>query len=206
MTEKGHKWNIVIISQLRPCQCLRKFCQLGWRSQGGAGWTTNSKIAHCHREKVNWARVVVASLFLKEAWEGREERKEKDSKLPLSRIGYDRLTYRGWQGKSHIGKTRGWLAARGRTKQTGKPYLSSLPSSLSLTLSFFFPLIAVVEERRQTRTEPWTQKLVNPFTFFHFQLLNSYSIASMLCYSRSNLQVFLYRLSFHTVCGPSRSH
>lgn len=35
-------------------------CQLSLRSQGVPSWSANSKIASSYREKVNWARVVLA--------------------------------------------------------------------------------------------------------------------------------------------------
>lgn len=139
-------------------------------------------------------------------WEGRAERKQKDNMLPLRIILWQtdiqRLT-------DH--EDEAVTDSERQNKTVGKAYLfplchPSLPIFLSFSLFFLFPLIAFVEERRQTRTEAWTQTPVNTFTFFLLQLFSALSLPSIICYTRSSLQVVLYQHSFHTVWGPTRSH
>lgn len=138
-------------------------CQLSLRSQGVPSWSANNKIASSYREKVNWARVVPAVRPFKRGMvringEHREEQ-------------HIASCYNIWEVKRYITKTSE------QDNRAGNHFLfpldnTSIYFSFSLILSFF-PLHAlIVEERTQTWTEPWTQMLVNTFTFFSL----SYSV------------------------------
>lgn len=143
--------------------CLYKICQLGWRSQGVARWTANSKNKKPSvGEKVNWAEVAcsVQPLFL-EDWEGPAERKEKEDSSPLGGIVFDSLMgveccCRDERHQNRLEKPCCFPLCH-----------PSLPISHSIFLLPHAP-VAFVEERRQTRTKPWTQMLVNTFNFFPF--------------------------------------
>lgn len=144
-------------------------CQLDRRSQGVPSGAANSKIALCHREKVNGAKVEDnLPLLLKEAkqgWEGQEGQHVVVEENKLWQVDIQRLT----EKELHCKDKR--ATAEGGTKPFGEPYLCprchhswSFSHSVSL---FLHALTAFVEERRQ-RTEPWTQKPVN--TLFLFPL------------------------------------
>lgn len=137
-------------------------------------------------QKVNWVRVVCrfSVLFYKE-----EKRHGRDQCR-----GEGKTTRRCWVGLV----VTDWHTSRLRSEETrceddrhdekqqkpvggGGENLSSrppFPLSHALFLSLH-ALIAFVEERKQTRTDPWSQMLVNPSTsFFYLFISSSFSVVT----------------------------
>lgn len=118
------------------------------------------------------------------------ERKRWHSPSRQSGIGYDRLTRTNRSEEAcREDKLTTDTERNNKTFWVEKCFSSRplIPLLLFLMRSLFFlhAVIAYVEERTQKTTESWTQMPVNTFSyFFLFQLFNSCSSPSILCYAR----------------------
>lgn len=165
-----------------------ELCQLGWWSQGVATWTTNSKIVHCHRETVNWDWVVCSfpTLFKKEAWEGRAERKQEDNTLPLSRIGYDKLTHRGWRGRATSERRES------DRRQEGTNWKTLSLAFLSLIL-FLFPPHCFRGREETDKDRALNSDTGKHFSFFLFLLFRRWSrTISYVLRKRQSAPIFIH--------------
>lgn len=122
----------------------------------------------CPQSTAQWDcwHVAKESLpFLKqsEGEENRTEWKEKQDWLEVDEEWHG-AWHKNRQGKSHQVKER---------KGEAREDQSQNPICLSFYFSLFFPpsLVAVVEERRQTRTKPWTRTRVKKTTIYTLMAL-----------------------------------
>lgn len=169
-------------SWLRPCQCLYEICQLGWRSQGVASWTANSKIAHCHREKVNWAGVVCSFPTLFKKRHGRDEQRGKKR---TTHCLWVELVMTGWHTEADGGRAtsqrRGSNSQRGQQQNQSENPNSSLFATLpfvsfSHSLFLFPPCSHCFRGREETDKD----RALNSDTGKHFFTFfsSSFSVVS----------------------------
>lgn len=137
-------------------------CQLSLRSQGVPSWSANSKIASSYREKVNWARVVLAVHPFKRGMVRINRTQGRAAYCFL----LQRLRGKEIHHKDKRARQQSW-------KSLSLSFRQHQHLFFFLSHSLLFSLHAlIVEERTQTWTEPWTHMLVNTFTFFSL----SYSV------------------------------
>lgn len=156
-------------------------CQLSLRSQGVPSWSANSKIASSYREKVNWARVVPAVRPFKRGMVRINRTQGRAAYCFL----LQRLRGKEIHHKDKRARQQSW-------KSLSLSFRQHQHLFFFLSHSLLFSLHAlIVEERTQTWTEPWTQMLVNTFTFFSlsysvlifvfFVFLLLHPVSCMLC-------------------------
>lgn len=176
-------------------------CQLSLRSQGVPSWSANSKIASSYREKVNWARVVLAVRPFKRGMVRINRTQGRAAYCFL----LQRLRGKEIHHKDKRARQQSW-------KSLSLSFRQHQHLFFFLSHSLLFSLHAlIVEERTQTWTEPWTQMLVNTFTFFSlsysvlifvFLFFFYYFILSVVCYASGSQQVFLWMLNSHCLWAP----
>lgn len=178
-------------------------CQLSLRSQGVPSWSANSKIASSYREKVNWARVVLAVHPFKRGMVRINRIQGRAAYCFL----LQRLRGKEIHHKDKRARQQSW-------KSLSLSFRQHQHLFFFLSHSLLFSLHAlIVEERTQTWTEPWTQMLVNTFTFFSLSysvlifvflfFLLLHPVSCMLCQWQS---AGIFMDAKFTVFGPHREH